>query len=483
MQSLGLVYDALLANPLTSGPLAFTVVPDLAVAVPVPTEGGKSFAFRLRPGRTYTYSDGRPVRASDFRRAIERLFRIGSDWSSDYRGIVGAAACTRTRCDLRRGIVTDDRAGTVVFHLTAPDRNFLTDLTYLASAPVPAGIPLRDAGDSIPGTGPYRFASSNNGRTIYVRNPRFHEWSHAAQPDGSPDEIVMRYGMGYAQEARAVERDQADWTSDPIPPALLAELKIRFASQLHYRLMTDTDFLELNTTIPPFDDVRVRQALNFAIDRGAIVQAYGGRSVATPTCQILPPGILGFHRYCPYTVDPRPDGRWHAPNLALAKQLIRASGTRGDEITVWGVTEDPLPDVIRDVAAVLRRLGFRARARFVRAAFPDSLYSTMQIRYAGDADTTPDGFFGWWFLCNSTANHHWFCDPRLDAQIARAEAVEAADPRAADGLWARIDRALVDRATWVPLVNPHWADLVSTHVHDYESFPNLGLIADQVTLR
>jgi hypothetical protein len=107
----------------------------------------------------------------------------------------------------------------------------------------------------------------------------------------------------------------------------------------------------------------------------------------------------------------------------------------------------------------------------------------MQARFPGDADTTPDGFFGAWLLCNAALNHHWFCDPRLGAAVGKAETVEAADPRSAGALWEQIDRELVDRAAWVPLVNPHWIDFVSSRAHDYEAFPNLGLIADQVSLR
>lgn len=487
MQSAGFTYDALLGYPDTSGTQSLRLIPDLAVAVPVPTHDDTTFAFRLRHG--IHYSNGRPVEASDFRRAMERLFRLNSPWTSYYTRIAGAAECTTKRCDLHRGIVVDDAAGTVVFHLTAPDPNFAADMTYLATAPVPPRTPLHDAGHTIPGTGPYVVASSNARQTTWVRNPRFREWSHAAQPDGNPDKIVMRYGLGYAHEVRDVERGHADWTSDPIPTRLLAALKVHFAGQIHYRLTTETDFLQLNTTLPPFNDLRVRKALNLAINRAAIVQIFGGPRAATPTCQMLPPGILGYRRYCPYTRQPRPDGRWQGPDIAKATRLVRASGTRGEHVTVWGVTNGPLPDpgVVPNVVTVLRRLGFRAHARFVSLSFfqqaAPNVFRTIQATFPGDADTTPYGFFGVWALCSSPFNHHWFCEPRLDAAIGKADTVEATDQRAARPLWERIDHELVDRAVWVPLVNPHWVDVVSKRVHNYEAFPNLGLIADQVTLR
>jgi peptide/nickel transport system substrate-binding protein len=85
----------------------------------------------------------------------------------------------------------------------------------------------------IPGTGPYRIAYAIRKETRYVRNPFFHEWSHAAQPAGNPDVIVMRYGMDPTQELRAVERGEADWSADDVPAKLLSQLTMRYASRLH----------------------------------------------------------------------------------------------------------------------------------------------------------------------------------------------------------------------------------------------------------
>ena len=70
---------------------------------------------------------------------------------------------------------------------------------------------------AVPGTGPYKVAFENQHEIRYIRNPHFHEWSHAAQPDGNPDVIVMRVGLSPAQEVQAVERGKADWTADGVP--------------------------------------------------------------------------------------------------------------------------------------------------------------------------------------------------------------------------------------------------------------------------
>jgi peptide/nickel transport system substrate-binding protein len=187
-QFTGLAYDGLVNFQQSPGADGLRLVPDLALAIPAPAGGGRTYTFRLRPA--IRYSNGQPLRASDFRRAIERLFRVGSPGTSLYTGIAGASACAQhpASCDLSRGIVTDDATRTVTFHLTAPDPEFLSQLTEFAfSAPVPPGTPDHETGSrTVPGTGPYKIVSVTNSQVRFLRNPYFREWSHAAQPAGNP---------------------------------------------------------------------------------------------------------------------------------------------------------------------------------------------------------------------------------------------------------------------------------------------------------
>jgi peptide/nickel transport system substrate-binding protein len=309
-----------------------------------------------------------------------------------------------------------------------------------------------------------------------VRNPFFREWSHAARPDGNPDEIVMRFGLTPAQEVREVEAGRADWSADNVPSNLLPSVLTQHARQAHRFAIPETDFFQFNTSIPPFDDVRVRRALNLAIDRRTAVRLDGGSDLAGPTCQILPPGEPGFRRYCPYT-----------PDLARAQRLVTASGTRGTPVTVWGWTDDPSlrPDIIRYVARVLHTLGYVTHVRLVPHSFLEhpstDVFTHIQLIPGGWADT-PHGFFATWLSCNGINSHGWFCDRRIDRQIRQAQLVQASRPQAADAAWARIDRELVDQAAWVPIVNERGIDLVSSRVRNYEFNPYWGLIADQLWL-
>ena len=95
-------------------------------------------------------------------------------------------------------------------------------------------------------------------------------------------------------------------------------------------------YLFLNTRQPPFTSLKARQAINYAIDRGRIIQLLHlvSPGQATPTCQILPAGFPSYQRYCPYTAGAK-DGAWHGPDLAKAVRLAHESGTTHVPVTVW----------------------------------------------------------------------------------------------------------------------------------------------------
>jgi peptide/nickel transport system substrate-binding protein len=481
-QSTGLVHDGLVTFNHAGGPAGLQLVPDLAVALPTPTDAGKTYTFRLRPG--IPYSDGRPVRAADFRRGVERSFTMRSLDRDLFDGIVGARACLvrrSTPCDLHRGVVTDERARTVTFHLTHPDAQFLSKLTNGGFAmPVPAGTPMHPTGNTpIPGTGPYEVESADRHHIRYVRNPHFREWSHAAQPAAQADEIVWRFGLSPQAEAREVARGRADWVADPIPARLHPLLRIRYAARLHSYPSPDTEFLQFNMRRAPFDDVRARRAVNLALDRRLIAQIVGGRDIAQPACQLLPPGLRGYTRYCPYR-----------HSLAAARRLVAASGTRGMRVTVWGSRDDPYAPraLTRDVASALRRIGYRTRINEVTQAYlaqaPARVFAHMQIGPpTGWSDFTAYNFFEPWMSCNGAFNHRWHCDPRLDGAIERARSLEAREPRAAAALAARIDRKLVDEAVVAPYVNLQQTDFVSSRVTDLQHHAYLGLLVSQVRVR
>jgi ABC-type transport system substrate-binding protein len=132
------------------------LVPDLAVSLPTPTDNGGTYIFHIRSG--IRYSNGVPLRASDFARGIKRAFEVGNGPVQYFTSLVGGARCLQMppSCDRSRGVVADDAAGTVAFHLVTPDPDLLNQLTLPDAYPVPPGTPVRLRTPSVPGTGPYQ---------------------------------------------------------------------------------------------------------------------------------------------------------------------------------------------------------------------------------------------------------------------------------------------------------------------------------------
>jgi YVTN family beta-propeller protein len=490
-ESVGLAYDTLVTFERAAGPAGLRLVPDLALQIPAASDNGRTYTFHLRPG--IRYSDGRLLRARDFRRAFERDLRVGSPASGVFSEIVGAPACLRPArtCSLSRGVVTDDSSGTVAIHLTASDPDFLFKLTeYAYAAPIPPGTPDHVGGARpVPGTGPYRIASVSSGGIRFARNPFFHEWSHAAQPDGNPDAIVVSYSPSHAATVASIIAGKADWTFDLIPPAELRELQLLHAALLHSNPALYVEFLPLNTHVPPFNDVRVRRALNLALDRRRIVEMYGGPTVAAPTCQPLTPGIPGYRRYCPYTRDPRSDGDWSMPDLTRARELVAASDTRGERVDVWGTTDEvaiPRQEAAY-VASVLSSLGYRTHLHLAPISqITMAMRRRFQLSVDGDWSAEypdPSSYIPRFFGCEGGLTNGYYCDPRLDRQMREASLLELQSPERADATWTAVDRRLTDQAVWAPTVSLHAVELVSPRLRNYQFNPVWGFVADQVWLR
>ena len=484
--------DGLTALQKVGGAEGTTLVPDLATALQAPSNSGRTYAFTLRTG--LRYSNGAPVRATDFRRAFERVLAGDSQWASSFAGIVGAAGCWRSPgpCDLSHGVVTDDAARTIVFHLREPDAEFLYKLALPAAFPVPAGTPRRNVGTTRPiaGTGPYMIARyaplpahpspRARGELVFVRNPYFREWSRAAQPAGFPDRIVLRIGLSVDAQLNAIKQGHADATTFLPGPYRVNELATRYPVQLHTNPHAGIFGISMNM-VAPFGDVNVRRALAYAIDRPRLLAILGGPRVARSTCQVQPPNFPGFSRYCPFS-----------RNLAKAKRLVRASGTSGMRVTVWTVNTSPFSAIARQVARTLNALGYRASARLTTWKRHQEVISgkapTIQIFTMGvDFDNVVASDLLKGFSCAANragpAASIGFCDETVDAAITRALRVQVTNPQAANELWARVDRLVVDRAPWIPISNGTWIDFVSKRVGNYQYHPQYAMLIDQVWLR
>jgi len=491
--------DGLVGFRKVGGGRGIELVPDLAHSIPRATDGGAKYTFQLRPG--VRYSNGAPVQAQDFRRALERVFELGSGGAYLYTGIKGATGCKKGKaCDLSGGIVTDGAARTVTFRLAAPDGDFLSKLALPFAYAVPVATPSRDVGTSpVPATGPYRIAAYRPGaRTIrLVRNPRFREWSVDAQPRGFPDTISYSWRQAFddpSARVRTVERARADVAADlagpPLPTDELDRLAARYPARLHLNTLFSTLYYFLNTRLPPFDDVRVRRAVNHAFDPAEFA-ADEGRGVI-PTCQILPPNFPGYRPTCLYAGG-------GVKGLDRARQLVRSAGAVGARVTVW--VPSLQTERGRHMASLLNSLGLRAGVRVVEA-LPD--ITTYFNKVTDPATQAQMGFGGWsadypsaagfippLLSCaahvpsspDQSTNLTAFCDPSIDEEMARASMLQAQDPPAATLLWQQIERELLAQAPLVPTTNRRSADFVGERVGNYQYNPQWGVLLSQLWVK
>jgi peptide/nickel transport system substrate-binding protein len=495
--ALATVYDGLVALRRSGGPRGFTLVPDLAVTLPRPADGGKAYTFTLRPG--IRYSNGAPVRTADFRHGIERQLTSGPA-AAYYQGILGAQACRPPpgRCDLSAGIVTNDAARTVTFRLSQADPEFLYKLAQLLATPAPKEISDRPITGPpyLPGTGPYEIASYVKNRSLTLkRNPYFHQWSYAAQPAGYPD-VIRFEQLAAAKQESAVAAGHADlvdinWNSLPSGP-----LAIRYPGRLHHGFKIFTLFVFLNTRQRPFSSLKARQAVSYAINRAHIIQLLGlGAGQAAVTCQLLPADFPGYQPYCPYTTPPR-DGAWHGPDLATARRLVSESGTTGTPVTVWNAPWDHL-QVNSYLVQLLRHIGYRATLRHISAStFQKALLSPQgkfQIGISGfGADLpTASNFFVPELSCrslrhpnpNGVLNLSWYCNPHADKLASQAQALQVTDPAAARRAWAQLYRLISNQAPVVPVSSGSPTFFVSARVGNYQEQPMGVPLLDQMWVR
>jgi YVTN family beta-propeller protein len=501
---LDLVYDGLLAFRRTGSPAGNELVGDLAQRVPRPTDGGLTYVFRLRPG--VRFSTGAPVRPSDVRRSFERVLRLGEldapgslpPWS---KFIVGADRCGAARCDLSAGIQADDAVGTVTFRLRSPEPDFLDQLALPYAYVLPGATPDRVSARPPGATGEYEVASIRaqrvgryqaGGTMLLVRNRAFRDYSTAAHPGGFPDRIAVHVVPAPSRAAADVKRGRADVALGyEMPEPTLESLALNHAGQLHADSLGATEYMFLNTRVPPFDDRLARRALNYAVDRGRLVELLREQSSLQPTCQLLAPGLPGYRPYCPYTLDPTPAGQWSAPNLVRAKALVAASGTRGMKVQVWTKSDHVVPG--KYFASLLRSLGYRATVRIVPES--EDYYGMIgsdkaQIGWAAwerDYSSAADFFLPTVSCSALQTQNYWagnnfsnFCAPAVDRLITRGLDLQTVDPSRADAAWARADRAVAAAAPIVPYANEISETLVSRRVGNYHYSPQWGPLLEQL---
>ena len=455
-----LTSDGLVGYRKLGGADGATLVPDLAAALPEISPDGLTYRFALRDG--ISYSTGEPVRPEDFRYGLERAFSLTPDPASLFHALKGASSCSEqpSTCDLRDAVEVDE--GSVTIHLTRPDADLPFKLALPFAYPVPAGIPIRDRGlDPVPGTGPYMITRAEPRRLELVRNPFFHEWSAAAQPAGFVDAISWTFGDEPSDSFDRLGAGDVDWMESAPEPDDLVSLQGAHPDQVVLSTAAVTFYIGFDVSRPPFDDAKIRQAVNFAIDRDHIVELLGGTGSYDATCQILPPKFPGYEPFCPFTLEPD-SGVWSAPDPDRARALIEEAGTVEEPVDVWVTDEDAgLPgavDMMTYVVDVLNDIGLRADLRVLKIdPYVDGLYAgepQMFLWGWGTDYLGAGGYIETQFRCGASTNATNFCSRSFDRRIERAKELQTTDPAAANSAWTAIEHDLVEAGIWAPVANP-----------------------------
>jgi peptide/nickel transport system substrate-binding protein len=446
-------YIPLLTYRHASGKAGSKVVPGLAKGLPKLSDHGKIYTLYLRRG--LRYSNGRRVRASDFKATIERLFKLGSGGAPFYSEILGAERFWSKRRGGIAGIATNNRTGKIEIRLIEPRNEFTSLLALPFAAPVPSGTEAKDlTSHPPPATGPYLITRSSRGHGwSYARNPA---WSRNGKlmpqvPGGHLNRIFMRVIPKPSDRIRAVEDGGVDWTSGWLPHGQYAELEARYnRSRLRGEPTLATEFFWMNTRMAPFNDLRVRAAVNFAVDRSVLRGIYGDELL--PTDQILPPGMPGYRKFVLYPHD-----------MTEARELIAAAHPSDRKVTIWSDREAEGHRACEYYRDLLRELGFVVHLKVVKSS---RYYMKIGDTSTPDLDTGlgnwfadyphPNDFFepllaSWSIFPTFNENLAQIDNPTLDSAIIALGDKRGAIPERA---YASLDRAYTSLAPWVPYGTP-----------------------------
>src|SRR6266542_2349210 len=453
------VYLSLLGYKHVNGPDGATLVPALAQGMPQISSDGKTYKLKLRSG--LKYSDGKPVKASDFKYAIKRLFLVDSPGVGFFTNIAGADQFSKTKKGDISGITTNDQTGDITITLGSPQGDFQNILATVFAAPVPTGTPAKDQSTTpIPSTGPYQIQSYKpNRQFVMTRNPNFQPTANI--PATNPDKITVKIVEDDSAALQQVINGQADYDFHPIPVDRLADVLSKYGDRLKVYTPANTYYFFMNTRTPPFDKLQVRQAVNYGIDRDALVRLYGG--LASPTENILPPTYPQYKKHDLYPFD-----------VAKAKQLITAAGAEGASVTVWGSNRETSKKPVAYLADALNKIGLKANLKIIDA----SIYWTT----IGNQGTKAQiGFADWfqdyphpldWFdvLLNGeritdTHNNNYsnFNDPAVNKEIGALKQ-EPTLTDAVNARWAALDEKIMKEAGWAPYVNRQFTDFFGSNI-------------------
>ena len=457
---------ALLNYPDKPAPAGSRLVPEGATNFPTVSKDGKTYTFTVRAG--LRFSDGSALTAAAFKRAIERAAdpNQGSPAIAFLHNVVGADARNEGKAKSVSGVTANGRKLSI--RLVKADPTFLAEIAMPFFAAVKPSMPIDPKGISVyPSAGPYHIVSRDVGRQLVLERNRFYKGSRPS----NADRIVITVLVDQSQSFLQVKAGQADYDMGGLPPTAHQELFNKYGvnkSRYFVNPGPNVTYLALNTSRPAFKNANVRKAVNYAIDRPAILRV-GGLLAGKRTDQILPPSIQGFR-----------DAKLYPIQGADPNKAKQVSGGSGADVTILHTTSPSSVARGQILQYNLKQMGLNPKLK------PQPF--GVAIKTAGTKGADFDAFLIAWFadypdpydFINvlmdgnniqdaNNSNYAYLDVPKYNKAMAQAAQLSGSARYAAYG---KLDVDLMrNEAPWAPAFNGNTREFIGARLTNYIYHP------------
>jgi len=470
------MFNTLLTYASGSQSAGTKLVPDLATAMPTVSNGGGTYTFTLHKGVKFAPPVDREMTAADWKWSFERMMSPKTTptppGTGFYMSIVGAEAFNSGKASSIAGVKVVDPY-TLQIDLVKPDATILSALT-MSFTDVMAKEWVQKWGKDIVrhplGTGPYMLDHWTTAQEIVlVRNPNWTDWRGVGQ--AWVDGITVKLSINPSTALLKLKTGENDILGDYIAPSDYVSVTHdpQWKSQVAEEPAIAIDYLFMNVQMKPFDNLQVRQAISWAIDRQKLLKLISG--AGSELWQIYPAGLPGH-------VDGL-EGQFYGYDPAKAKQMLAAAGyPNGFSTTIYSHNVDPWPKVTQSIQNDLKQIGVQAQVKFLNRA----TYWTL----IGQPKKVPLGLQDWWqdfpdpsdFVVplfsksnavEGGANPSFWWDPQVEKLLAQSFGMTDQTQRLQT--FDQIQKDIMAQAPAVPLYQPNVNSVFSKRVGGFYLHP------------
>ncbi|PQZ94800.1 peptide ABC transporter substrate-binding protein [Arthrobacter sp. MYb227] len=471
-----LMYRTLTTNSSEEGKVG-EMKPDLATDLGTSTDGGKTWKFTLKDG--IFFEDGTPITSAEVKFGVSRSFDpeigIGSPWAKqlldDGSGYQGPYI---DKDKDFKAIETPD-AKTIIFHLNKPFADFGSVVGQSTFVPFPLGTGAGKSFDAKPiASGPYKLDSYTRGGDLkLVRNDKWDAKTDTVRP-AKPDSFEFLFGLDGATVDERMLAGQGDdknaFSVTALQPANVSRLQDPSVKDRAVRAEPAcTTYLAMNTTKKPLDNLKVRQAINYAIDKSSLQTGGGGSQLATVANTMMVSSLLGWNDFNAY---PTPDNKG---DIEKAKSLLAEAGyPDGLELTLDTRTTTKVKAYSESIQQSLAKAGIKVNLNVIDvSSFYEVIGTTSQQNDMAITGYCPDWASGQTFLPpilhgdsivpKGNQNVAQLNDPIINKRMDEIAAMT--DVAAANKAWGELDEQIMKaQAPMVPMVYENVLQLHGSNV-------------------